>query len=179
MAQTYLLTTPDGEEIHVETSQAGETITTPSGKTVVVPTLREMKKLPPVEVEQVPVKRDWSVTQSMLFVVGLLVLLGCLASSVYLYRITPLVQIDEAAEVPIELIEGDVEKWNMEQRLSFWEFATSDEALSHMRGNATGERQVIDLYKSRQMFLAVSLGGVLIGLVLMGTAFAFPGNKGS
>lgn len=179
MAQTYLLTTPDGEEVHVESSQAGETITTASGKTVEVPTLRELKKLPLVEKEEAPVRREWTVGQSILFVIGLLLFLGCAVSTVFLYRITPLESVDKAREVPIELIEGDVEQWGMEDTLSFWAFATSDQALNDMRGNASTERYVLDVYESRQTFLILSVVGVVVGLVLMGSAFAFPGKSRS
>lgn len=179
MAQTYLLTTPDGEEVHVESSQAGETITTASGKTVEVPTLRELKKLPLVEKEEAPARREWSVGQSILFVVGLLLLLGCSVSSVALYRITPLESLDKAREVPIELIEGDVEKWTMEDTLSFWAFATSGRALGDMRGNASTDRYVLDVYESRQTFLMLSVAGVVLGLILMGGAFAFPSKSSS
>ncbi|MEW4563892.1 hypothetical protein AB1K70_15260 [Bremerella sp. JC770] len=177
MAQTYLLTTPDGEEVHVESSQAGETITTASGKTVEVPTLRELKKLPLVEKEEAPVRREWSVGQSILFVVGLLLLLGCSVSSVYLYRITPLESLDKAREVPVDLIEGDVEQWSMKDRLDFWAFASSGQALSDMRGNASGDRYVLGVYESRQTFLLLSVGGVVLGLILMGSAFAFSGKS--
>ncbi|QDU73061.1 hypothetical protein Pan97_00280 [Bremerella volcania] len=179
MAQTYLLTTPDGEEVHVESSQAGETITTASGKTVEVPTLRELKKLPLVEKEEAPVRRDWSVGQSILFVVGLLLLIGCSVSSVFLYRITPLESLDKAREVPIELIEGDVEQWTMKDTLSFWAFASSGHALSDMRGNASGDRYVLGVYESRQTFLTLSVAGVVLGLILMGSAFALPGTRRS
>lgn len=179
MAQTYLLTTPDGEEVHVESSQAGETITTASGKTVEVPTLRELKKLPLVEKEQVPVRREWSVGQSIMFVVGLLLLLGCAVSSTFLYQITPLESLDKAREVPIELIEGDVEQWSMQDTLSFWAFATSGQALGDMRGNASGDRYVLGVYESRQTFLILSVVGVVLGLILMGSAFAFPGKSRS
>ncbi|MHC2068828.1 hypothetical protein ACYFX5_15275 [Bremerella sp. T1] len=176
MAQTYLLTTSDGEEVHVETSQAGETITTPSGKTIEVPTLRELKKLPVVQGNEGPQGREWSNGQSVCLVIGLLLFLGCLVSSVYLYRITPLESLDKATEVPVELIEGDVSQWNMEQTLSFWTFATSDNALSQMRGGATGERYALDVYKGRQTFLLLSVIGVVVGLVLMGVAFVIPGR---
>ncbi|MFN3150649.1 hypothetical protein [Bremerella sp.] len=179
MAQTYLLTTPDGEEVHVESSQAGETITTAGGKTVEVPTLSELKKLPLVEKEEAPVRRTWSVGQSILFVVGLLLFLGCSVSSVMLYQITPLQSLDEAREVPIELIEGDVEQWSMQDTLSFWAFATSGQALNDMRGNATGDRYVLDVYESRQTFLMLSVVGVVLGLVFMGSAFAFSGKSRS
>ncbi|MBA2113494.1 hypothetical protein [Bremerella alba] len=179
MAQTYLLTTPDGEEVHVESSQAGETITTADGKTVEVPTLRELKKLPLVEKEEVPVRREWSVGQSVMFVVGLLLLMGCLVASVFLYRITPLESLDKAREVPIELIEGDVQQWTMQNTLDFWAFASSGGALNDMRGNAVGDRYVLGVYESRQTFLLLSVIGVVLGLVLMGGAFAFPGKSRS
>lgn len=177
MAQTYLLTTPDGEEVHVESSQAGETITTASGKTVEVPTLRELKKLPLVEKEEVPTRREWSVGQSILFVVGLLLLIGCSVSTAFLYRITPLESLDKAREVPLELIEGDVEKWSMQDKLSFWAFASSGKALNDMRGNASIDRKVLGVYESRQTFLLLSVVGVVLGLILMGSAFAFSGKS--
>ncbi len=177
MAQTYLLTTPDGEEVHVESSQAGETITTASGKTVEVPTLRELKKLPLVEKEEAPVRRDWSVGQSILFVVGLLLFLGCTVSSVILSMYTPLESLDKAREVPIEWIEGDVDQWSMEDKLSFWTFATSDQALGDMRQNATGQRYFLDVLELRQTFLILSVIGVVVGLIMMGCAFAFPGTS--
>ncbi|MBI1248847.1 hypothetical protein GC197_13525 [bacterium] len=180
MAQTYLLTTPDGEEIHVETAQAGETIITPAGKSIVVPTLRELKKLPLVEPEggtQARAERTWSATQSIFFVSGLLFLIGFSISSVFLYRMTPLVSIDNAVKVPQEVIETDVDRWTMQNRLDFWKFATSPDALNQMRGNAEGDRNVMDLYKWRQTFLAFSLCGVTLGLILMGAAFALPGSR--
>ncbi|RCS52734.1 hypothetical protein DTL42_07815 [Bremerella cremea] len=180
MAQTYLLKTPDGEEVHVETSQAGETITTPSGKQVEVPTLRELKKLPLVEPEKTTVKRKWSLGQSILLVFGLLIAFFSLGGILMFTVIFPAPWQTIETELPtevVEVIEGDIDTWNLERMLGFWEFATQKDVMDQMRSNGGIDRFYIDTARNRQMSLIGSVVGLVVGLAMMITSFLLPGKK--
>ncbi|PQO36630.1 hypothetical protein [Blastopirellula marina] len=180
MAQTYLLKTPDGEVVHVETSQAGDTITTPSGKQVEVPTLSELKKLPLVQPEHPTIQRKWSLGQSIVLVIGLLVTFASLGSIIMFTLIfpTPLEKIQtELPQEVIEMIEGDIDSWKLEQMLDFWDFSTKSDVLDQMRSNGGYERFVSDTYQNRQMSLIGSIAGLIFGGILMGVSFILPGTK--
>lgn len=180
MAQTYLLKTPDGEEVHVETSQAGDTITTPSGKQVEVPTLSELKKLPLVQPEHPNVQRKWSLGQSIVLVLGLLVTFASLGSIIMFTVIFPApletIQTEISPEV-VELIEGDIDSWKLEQMLDFWDFSTTSDVLDQMRSHGGYERFAIDTVRNRQMSLIGSIVGLVFGVILMGVSFFLPGTK--
>lgn len=180
MAQTYLLKTPDGEEVHVETSQAGETITTPSGKQVEVPTLREMKKLPLVEPEKTTVKRKWSLGQSILLVVGLLITFVSIVAIIMFTVIFPAPMQTVERELPAEVvkvIEGDIDSWDLDRMIDFWDFATQRDALDQLRANGGIDRFMIDTAQNRQFSLIGSVIGLFAGMVLMVASFFLPGTK--
>lgn len=180
MAQTYLLKTPDGEVVHVETSQAGETITTPSGKQVEVPTLRELKKLPLVEPENPTVQRKWSLEQSILLVIGLLIAFASLGAILMFTVIFPAplqtIETDLPAEM-VEMIEGDIDTWKLDRMLDFWDFATEKDVMDQLRSNGGIDRFYIDTARNRQMSLIGSVVGLVVGLALMITSFVLPGKK--
>ncbi|PQO46218.1 hypothetical protein [Blastopirellula marina] len=180
MAQTYLLTTPDGEQVHVETSQAGETITTPSGKTVEVPRLSELKKLPPVEQEVTRPKRQWGVTNAIVLVLGLIITIiaGFYVASLTFVFYTPPEEIK--AEIPqeaLDMIEGDIETWDATMMIDFWAFASKSDALQQLRSNGSMERNFIETLQGRQVYKNVSIGFVVFGILVMVSSFLIPGTK--
>src|SRR5690606_202560 len=98
MPKQYLLTTPDGEQVPVQEKHAGGRITTPSGKQVEVPTLRELKKLPlapetPATARDASSGREWTRELGLLFSGGLAVVAIGLVSIGVLSYLTP-VHID-------------------------------------------------------------------------------------
>ena len=180
MAQTYLLTTPDGEQVHVETSQAGETITTPSGKTIEVPRLSEMKKLPPVEQEVTRPKRQWGITNAVVLVIGLIISLiaGMYVASLTFVFYTPTEEVKaELRPEVLEMIEGDIESWDTSTMIDFWEFASKSDALQQLRSNGSMERNFIETLQGRQVFKNISIGFVIFGVLVMISAFLIPGTK--
>jgi hypothetical protein len=83
-ARYYLACSSCGHRLVVEPAQAGETLDCACGAKVEAPTLVGLKKLPPVKelAEEEPPPR-WSVTQTVIFTVGLLLTLALLTFMAY------------------------------------------------------------------------------------------------
>lgn len=175
MAQTYLLTTPDGEELHVEAAQAGDIITTPGGKQIEIPPLRELRKLPLVETEPQAQRPGWSMTQSMMFVPGLLLLLLSGVGLTILILITP--PPADVVRMPDSVIEEEVAQYQVEDMLSFWEFATSPQALSDVRAAGAPYRHFVNRVGLWRVLVGVAIGGIVVGIGLMGLSFAMTGRQ--
>ena len=175
MAQTYLLTTPDGEELHVEASQAGDILTTPGGKQIEVPPLRELRKLPTVDQGPSTPQRKWSLGQSMMFVPGLLMVIIGAASLVFLLNRN--VPSPDVVRVPESAIEEEVANFTLEQTLSFWSFATDPDALNQVRQASQPHREFVDFVGTWRILVGVSSGAIVIGVILMGISLALPGKR--
>lgn len=180
MPKQYLLTTPDGEQVPVQEKHAGERVTTPSGKQVEVPTLRELKKLPlapesPTTERAATAGRNWTRELGLLFSAGLAIAaLGLVAIGV-LWYLTPV-----HIEYPIaeqEKVAGELDDLPMAQLLEFWNRSEDPQIFDNLRGQMTGYYNHLAL---RQVFLYSILGcgiGVLIGFGLMATAIIMSGKK--
>ena len=102
MAQKYLLSCECGETIPVEVSQSGEIVTCACGRSVTVPSMREVRQLPtagPEAPDRSVKTRQWHPIQGALFGIGatMLVVAGGFAIIIQGYR----VQLDR--EEPPEL----------------------------------------------------------------------------
>ncbi|MEX1040959.1 MAG: hypothetical protein WDZ51_10030 [Pirellulaceae bacterium] len=180
MPKQYLLTTPDGEQVSVQEKHAGERITTPSGKQVEVPTLRELKKLPlapelPAAERAASSGRVWTRGLGMLFSGGLAIAaIGLVVIGVLAY-LTP-VHVDYPI-VKQEVVTKELDGLPMSELLEFWNRSKDPQIFENLRGQMTGYYQHLAL---RQVFLYAILGcgiGVLLGFGLMATAIVMAGKK--
>lgn len=85
MSAQYLLTCSCGEKLRVVAAQAGEQIVCPCGKTVSVPTLRELRKLEPAPPEAGSLRSaaGWNAWNGLVFSGGALFCLAALAGMLY------------------------------------------------------------------------------------------------
>jgi hypothetical protein len=85
MATKYLLPCSCGKAARVDTHQAGDTTVCVCGKTLVVPSMRELRELQPAPAEDAAGKptAQWSKREGLVFAVGLLVLLTGLCVAGY------------------------------------------------------------------------------------------------
>jgi len=180
MPKQYLLTTPDGEQVPVQEKQAGERVTTPSGKQVEVPTLRELKKLPlapesPTAERAAASAQGWTRELGLLFSAGLAIAaIGLVAIGVLSY-LTPV-----HIEYPVakqEVISKELDNVPMSDLLEFWNQSQDPQIFENLRGQMTGYYNHLAL---RQVFFYSIAGcgiGVLIGFGLMATAIVMAGKK--
>jgi hypothetical protein len=102
----YLLTCECGEKLPVEVAQAGQQVRCECGRSVAVPALRAIRKLPQAEEEQVRRKSPgkWTFTHGAAFALGTLLVFGGFLFAGYGFlngmRVKPMLQINP-----------DLEKW--------------------------------------------------------------------
>ncbi len=132
MSSTYLLPCHAGKAVEVTVANAGRTVVCPCGKQVVVPTLRELRKLPLAQEKPAAGKStasNWTLQQGVFFSLGLLLVMSAAVAVIVLgyYRW----QIDTARpEFPDEYLEfkdQQVKGYSADQTLLFW--ATFDQPL--------------------------------------------------
>ena len=125
MAQSikYSLTTPNGETLAVDASQAGEIITTEAGETIEVPTFRELKKLPVIREEiQEQKKIYWNPAMGVLFGSGALIFLISLSVvGYYGYAISTLPTKVEKPDIPEDFFSNAIEDMPLTEILVYWE----------------------------------------------------------
>jgi hypothetical protein len=87
MATKYLLPCQCGATQPIDIAQAGQTVRCECGQSLDVPTMRDIRRLEPVEIseERKAVATDWSRVQGSLFAVGLAVTVISLIIAVFLW----------------------------------------------------------------------------------------------
>lgn len=168
MAQSikYSLTTPKGHFIEVDASQAGEVITTTSGETVEVPTLRELKKLPVIR-EEIEVKKKfyWNTVMGIIFAWGMVILLYHFSYGAYYgYYFYTLPTNVEKPDIPDDYFANAIEDMPLEEILEHWEEFQKPYAVSMYR---TGEEfhQQVPRYREFYIYQLIYYGmGCVVGL---------------
>lgn len=164
MAVKYLLPCGCGESLQVDASQAGSKISCACGNELEVPTMRGLRDLAPVEVDDVrESNQDWSMTQGASFSGGLLLVFIGIGLAAYAYQYVreaqPLASFDEQRHysetiddlTPVELLDH----WN------FWQA----EGLAH-RG--TDPSVTARKYRRKyQTVMYVGAGIAVVGLIAM------------
>lgn len=80
----YLVSCPCGESIAVRMQQAGESVRCQHcGQEKIVPTLRTLRKLPPVEVQNGPAVKGWTPIQGWFFALGVPIVILSLCALAY------------------------------------------------------------------------------------------------
>ncbi len=95
MSPTYLLPCHGDSVVEVTTADAGRAIPCPCGKTVTVPTMREIRRLPQKEIAAVADGPQWSIAQGVLFAIGLVVLTASLGITAWWGYKLSLLETDE------------------------------------------------------------------------------------
>jgi len=175
MPRKYLFTTPDGEDIHVEASQAGEIIETPKGNKVELPTLRGLKYLPVIEDDTAP-ESKWAQGQSIMFVVGFGMLLVGGGLLYFLLSGAPPTTEEEVMISDVQ-IDRTVDTYGMDEMITMWNFSNDERALNTLRTRAEGRRRYLGMLIRWRVFVGFASGSILIGLVLMGVSVAMPRQK--
>ncbi|MCC9606881.1 hypothetical protein LOC68_15645 [Blastopirellula sp. JC732] len=168
----YLLTTDDGEQVVVTPTQAGEMIQTPSGRTVEVPPLREMRTLPLYEEDSrsqsTGSRGEWNRAAGLLFAVGFVIMLIGLAYGSYV-----MMNVPEAVEVeplPKELVVSEFQKLPASESLDMWKEFSEKGYLDKIRDLRT-HPEMVNIVRANQLkFAAGGFGVGVIGLAIVAVA---------
>jgi hypothetical protein len=167
MPQQFKLPCPQCSTPHiVSQSQAGESLSCGCGKSLVVPTLRELRTLEPaVEAHTPDGAPDWDIQRGLLFVGGaLLITIGALIT----WRVLPQRQALNIRQPTFQEIDFDVQMLTLLQAWEAWE---------HFRQQKLEFRATPEFLENREQFrelsiyLYVAWALATIGLLLVvGTA---------
>lgn len=173
MSQRYLLKCECGIEHPVETAQAGDTLPCSCGRTVSIPSFRELRQLPPAAAGGPPkkAKRAWHPLQGLLFGVGSVMFTVWTVWGVSLEIHRRVLDLEEDPRIQQELQRNlkNIGKLKIHESYEVWK-------LIQQRG--LGRRQpppyVLNRELNRywlsveiQMFLAALVGVVLIVVSLV------------
>lgn len=176
----YLLTTDEGEQVVVNSTQAGELIQTPSGRTVEVPPLRELRDLPQYEEANAggpaaPSAGEWNRAAGLLFAIGfILMVLGFGMGAYVLIWWTPEAAVVE--EFPKDLVETEFQKLPAQQLVEMWGEFSEKGYLEKVREFRT-RNETINLIRAGQINKALASFGLgLVGIAIVAGA-AIMGSK--
>ncbi|EAQ82294.1 hypothetical protein [Blastopirellula marina] len=175
----YLLTTDEGEQVVVNSTQAGELIQTPSGRTVEVPPLRELRSLPLYEADSrsrpLAGAGEWNRAAGLLFAVGFVVMLLGFGMGGYI-----MMRLPEAAIVepfPEEQVASEFQKLPAEQLVQMWGEFSEQGYLEKIRDFRT-RNEVINLIRSNRINFALACFGVgLVGMAIVAGAAVLGGKR--
>ncbi|MFI4874108.1 MAG: hypothetical protein ACIALR_02155 [Blastopirellula sp. JB062] len=162
----YLLTTDEGEQVVVNSTQAGELIQTPSGRTVEVPPLRELRQLPlHEEGRSKNSPGEWNRAAGLLFAVGFLLMLIGVGIGSYVMLTLPEKAIVEPLET--EMIDSEFQKMPANVSLEMWIEFSEPGYLDKIRDFRT-QNEMINLYRTNRTYYAMGCFAVgLVGLALL------------
>ncbi len=169
MAQKYLLSCSCGREIPVEVSQAGETVTCACGAAVEVPSMREIRALPPDDSEPpdpVVKRRSWHPVQGILFGFGALLMVVCGGFALLVHVARSNINRDEPAQLREQLAShvAELEKADIEQIYEGWKI---NKALPLRKERPFSFVVLREWYSALGWEMMLYLGGALIGAVLV------------
>jgi hypothetical protein len=171
MSTRFKLPCPQCARVHpVSPSQAGESVACECGQALLVPTLREIRTLEPVEtgVDRGRPASDWDVQRGLLFVAGVLLLS---IAALTTWRILPQRQALNVAQPAFREIDFDVQSLSP---LQAWE------AWDHFRQQTLEVRATPEYLENRKQFHELSMylyaawTAAAVGLLLIGAAVMWP-----
>ncbi|MCA9268569.1 MAG: hypothetical protein KDA41_08870 [Planctomycetales bacterium] len=125
MSVKYLLTCHGDQSVEVTTADAGRTLACPCGKSVLVPTLRHIKCLPPAEssADAARPTAGWSAQQGALFAMGTVLFVGCLLGGIGVRNERAKIDTTVPQMHPdfVTLVTGEIAAFAPEQTLDLWE----------------------------------------------------------
>jgi hypothetical protein len=165
MSQKYLLPCPCGKSLHVDASQAGSTIPCVCGKELEVPTLRGLRELAEVEVDEAGQRPAWSVAQGATFTAGLAVLVLGIGLVIYSYpRMRSVQQMAEVDEHKI--YNEEVANLSPSELLDAWNEARQFGLVGRGQNPYVMSRK----YRARMKAFALTGVGLMVvgGIVMVG-----------
>lgn len=154
----YLLPCECGNRVRVSRSQAGQMVPCPCGRTLLVPTLIELRSLESVESENesIPAKKPWGSRQRVLFV-GLVVIAISTGFLAYFYYARPL---PPPKSLDLAVIQRGIGKLSLLDTYRVWE--SLQEGPSQ---KSPADRDYEELYGAYQRRMAIT--GVFLGFGLL------------
>lgn len=130
MSSQYLLPCSCGKSVCVSASQAGDGVNCTCGKFLMVPSIRELRKLPEVAKDiskrPAPAKANWSPVQGILFAVGLLMIV--IGGGFAIYHVTYAYEAShytkDMSAVETEIWDQQLDKLTLSQTIAIWDKAT-------------------------------------------------------
>lgn len=130
MSSQYLLPCSCGKSVCVSPSQAGDGVNCTCGKSLLVPSIRELRKLPEVakDISKRPAqpKKEWSTLQGLLFAAGLLMIVVgsgyAIYHSTYAYEASHYTK--DMSSVESEIWDQQLDKLTLSQTIAIWDKAT-------------------------------------------------------
>ena len=178
----YLLPCPCGQSISINTIQAGQEVRCSCGQSQLAPTLREIRQLPEVEpaITQLQlVKEPWSVNRTIVFAVGLIVIVLSVGVAI-------VCQIKTSAISALLPSKADMKAHEEKMNAQFAESLSAEEAYAQFltaKKEGLGEQmdRLFDAEHDRwdrlKWIRLVFLGLMGIGLVVAGTAALWPRRR--
>lgn len=186
----FLLPCSCGETVRVLPRHAGESRTCGAcGKTLAVPSMREIRRLESVEDETAlattPTQTNWSAGRRALFVIGIPIFLIGAGMAAYCYSVTtrykpayvtkPTLE-DARKGIPLELMQLDINALTPTETIEkVWTPLTKEEELPAYREHPyLGYRRARDGYRRRLKWASAAAG---VGLLLTVIPLLLPGKK--
>ena len=164
MSGQYLLECECGNSLHVESGQAGQLLDCTCGKTVCVPTFRELRRLPRAAPNNETAQREstWTRRQGGMFVLGIVISTCAILCLGYVltqrFRLKPFV-------TPLDrfLDEEDVSTLSNEDALIAW---NTYREMGLIWGHSRGYREVHRRATRLNALLAIAAAAAVLGLVI-------------
>jgi hypothetical protein len=155
----------------VSPTQAGETLTCACGRTLTVPTLREIRSLEPLEqADRAPTSSDWNVQKGSLFVGGALLLaIAALAT----WRLLPQRQALNTSQPAFQEISFDVHDLDPLQAWEYWEYLRKQTLEFRMTPEFLENRAK---YRELSYLLYAVWAAAAVGLALIAASLVWPGR---
>ena len=176
MSQRYLLPCSCGKTIPVGLSQAGSSVTCQCGQSVIVPTVRGLRALPPEGGVRQPPPKPAAASeingvnlQGMMFVIGLVLLLaGLSVAGYYGYEHSQIDVADYSAEYE-RLDEEQIDKMAPISLMQLWINFSRDGLGEHVSPEHVIRREA-SAYAFRSM--VAGIGTTILGFGLIGYSLA-------
>lgn len=159
MSQNYRLPCSCGQEIVVQTSQAGQNVTCACGRTVEAPRLRELRLLQPAEATPLAEYRAPVAQVSFPRIVFVLSLIGLVATSLYgglMFLGLQSLDLGMSEEQLAQRDSETIDKMNLEQLWGAWVSLRSDGL-----GLEAPPPELINRYRSKQLRGALTTSGIV------------------
>jgi hypothetical protein len=170
MSTRFKLPCDQCSHVHpISPTQAGETLSCDCGHSILVPTLREIRALEPLERPDAEhTSPDWNVQRGLLFVGGALLLaIAALAT----WRIWPQRDALVTTQPAFQEINFDVQRLNPNEAWDAWEHLRQQTLEFRVTPEYLSNRKK---YRELSYLLYAAWSGAAIGLVMIGGSLLWP-----
>jgi hypothetical protein len=177
----YSLPCPCGKTVAIEVSQAGQRVNCACGQQLEVPTMREIRQLPPLhdEAKTSPPRRlatgNWSVAQRLVFSFGLAVCVLGFGIALYFQSArrslpTQEEKWDTQLDTHLEMLEN----MDLEDAWGSW-LEVREGGIGQFAPPRYVQARIISDWWKDVVFVGLGIG--VVGLVLIGIAFVLPRQR--